>query len=251
MLKDGTFQLVREYEVDGDRVRYYSIDQHDWEEMPTALVDWDATKKAAAEDASRKKAIIGKVHAQEAARTSEPLDVDASIEIAKNVFLPAGEGVWSYDGDKVSKLAPVDADIKFSKSQMLKQVLIPIPIIPTRHTVSLKGTRAKFRMEPGEIEFYMRFADGHEPDVQLIQARIHGDKRDLENLDEMFKEQATSGLLEVKTLRWQIARGVYKFTVMQPLEPGEYALAEIVPGGGTSLYFWDFGIDGNKGSAKK
>ena len=55
----------------------------------------------------------------------------------------------------------------------------------------------------------------------------------------------------VKTLRWQIARGVYKFTVMQPLEPGEYALAEIVPGGGTSLYFWDFGIDGNKGSAKK
>lgn len=251
MLKDGTYQLVREYEVDGNRVRYYSIDQHDWEEMPAALVDWDATKKAAAEDASRKKAIIAKVHAEEAARTSEPLDVDASIEIAKSVFLPAGEGVWAFDGDKVSKLAPVDADIKFSKSQMLKQVLIPIPIVPTRHTVSLKGTRAKFRMDPGQIEFYMRYADGHEPEVQLIEARIHGDKRDLENLDEMFREQATSGLLEVKTLRWQIARGVYKFTVMQPLEPGEYALAEIVPGGGTSLYFWDFGIDGNKGGGKK
>ncbi len=251
MLKDGTFQLVREYEVDGDRVRYYSIDQHDWEEMPAALVDWDATKKAAAADSDRKKAIIAKVHAQEAARTSEPMDIDASIEIAKNVFLPAGEGVWSYDGDKISKLSPVDADIKFSKSQMLKQVLIPIPIVPTRHTVSLKGTRAKFRLDPGQIEFYMRFADGHEPEVQLIQARIHGDKRDLENLDEIFKTQETSGLLEVKTLRWQIARGVYKFTVMQPLEPGEYALAEIVPGGGTSLYFWDFGIDGKQGSAKK
>jgi hypothetical protein len=229
VLKDGTFQLVREYEVDGDRVRYYSIDQHDWEEMPAALIDWEATQKAAAEDARRKKAIIAKVHAEEAARTSEPLDVDASIEIAKNVFLPAGEGVWAFDGDKVSKLAPVDADIKFSKTQMLKQVLIPIPIVPTRHTVSLKGTRAKFRMDPGQIEFYMRYADGHEPEVQLIEARIHGDKRDLENLDEMFKEQASSGLREVKTLRWQIARGVYKFTVIEPSNRASTPLLRLCP----------------------
>ena len=46
MLKDGSFQLVREYEVDGDRVRYFSIDQRDWEEIPASLVDWDATKKS-------------------------------------------------------------------------------------------------------------------------------------------------------------------------------------------------------------
>src|SRR5580704_14049972 len=50
MLKDGTFQLVREYQLDGDRVRYYSIDQRDWQEIPAALVDWDATKKVEGED---------------------------------------------------------------------------------------------------------------------------------------------------------------------------------------------------------
>jgi hypothetical protein len=244
MLKDGTFQLVREYEVDGDRVRYYSIEQHQWEEMPGSLVDWDATKKADADEAARKAALIAKVHAQEAARGADAIDVDASIEISKGVFLPEGEGVFLYDGDKISKVPPVDADIKFSKAQMLKQVLVPVPIVPSRHTVSLNGTRAKMRVQPGQIELYMRTADGHDPDVQLIQARVHNGKRDLENLDELFHQTAATGVTELPIQRWEIARGVYRYTVMQSIAPGEYALAEIVPGGGTSLYFWDFGVEG-------
>src|ERR1700691_2345296 len=34
ILRDGSFQLVREYNVEGDRVRYYSIEQSQWEEIP-------------------------------------------------------------------------------------------------------------------------------------------------------------------------------------------------------------------------
>src|SRR5690348_18002990 len=52
VLKDGSFQLVREYEVNGDRIRYYSLDTHEWEEMPASLVDWDATKKRSEEHTS-------------------------------------------------------------------------------------------------------------------------------------------------------------------------------------------------------
>jgi hypothetical protein len=244
MLKDGTFQLVREYEVDGDRVRYYSVEQHQWEEMPESLVDWGATKKAETDDAKRKAATIAKVHAQEAQRGGDIMDVDASIEIAKGVFLPDGEGVFLYDGDKIVKIPPVDPDIKFSKSQMLKQVLVPVPIIPSRHTISLNGERAKLRVDPGQLEIYYRTADGHDPQVQLIQAKVKGGKRDLENLDELFNQTAATGVVELPIQQWEIARGVYRYTITQNVAPGEYAFAEIVPNGGNSLYFWDFGVNG-------
>jgi hypothetical protein len=245
MLKDGSFQLVREYEVDGDRVRYFSIDQRDWEEIPASLVDWDATKKSAADEAARKAALIAKVHAAEVGRHADAMDVDASIEIAPKVFLPPGDGLFEFDGKTIYPLTQAEADMKFSKTQMLKQVLIPVPIIPTRHTISLRGTRARFRLKSTQTEFYMRTADGREPQLDLIRARVKGDKRDLENLDELFKEQAATGKISIPIQRWEIAHGVYRFTLGASLEPGEYAMAEVVQGGATSLYFWDFGVDGN------
>jgi len=231
--------------VDGDRVRYFSIDQRDWEEIPASLVDWDATKKIATDEQARKAALIAKVHAAEVARRADAMDIDASIEIAPKVFLPSGDGLFEFDGKAIYPLTQAEADMKFSKTQMLKQVLIPVPVVPTRHTISLRGTRAKFRLKSAQTEFYMRTADGREPQLDLIRAKVHGDKRDLENLDELFKEQAATGKISIPIQRWEIAHGVYRFTLGAALEPGEYAMAEVVQGGATSLYFWDFGVDAN------
>src|SRR4051812_29515562 len=54
-LKDGTYQLVREYKVAGDRVRYYTVERGDWEEVPLELVDLKRTEaEVAARDEARK-----------------------------------------------------------------------------------------------------------------------------------------------------------------------------------------------------
>jgi hypothetical protein len=47
--------------------------------------------------------------------------------------------------------------------------------------------------------------------------------------------------------RWEVAPTVFRFTVSEPLPPGEYALAEILPDG-MNLFVWDFGVDAATGS---
>ena len=76
MLTDGTFQVVREYQREGDRVRYYSLERSAWGvEMPASLVDWEATEKSEAdqEDAAGK-ALVQKDRRTPIGRRARPTD---------------------------------------------------------------------------------------------------------------------------------------------------------------------------------
>jgi hypothetical protein len=245
MLTDGTFQLVREYTIEGDRVRYYSLDRSQWEQIPAAMVDWDATKKVEADEAKTDAALLAKVHKQEAARLAVPLDIDASLEVAPGIFLPPGDLLYVYDGKTVVPLPQAETDSKLSKGHFIEQVMVPIPLIPTRHSISIAGAHAKLRLTDGRPEFYIRVPNGTQPELVLIRAKAHGDSRHVENLDQIFGQESEKRDA-VPMQSWDIALGVYRFTLGQELTSGEYAIAEMVKDGGDSLYVWDFGVDRNE-----
>jgi hypothetical protein len=261
MLKDGNFQLVRSYQRKGDRVRYFSVERGDWEEIPAALVDWDATKKAEADAEKADAALVSKVHTQEEATKIETvLDVDASLQVAPGVFLPPGEGMFAVEGKFVTPIPQVGSEIKSDRANTIKRILTPIPVVAAKQNVDIPGPRAKLRFKPDGLEFYLRElpADSEDgsslertrrqslsgPDVELIRATVKGNKRVLESIRSLFGHQVGQERNTISIQQWEVARTVYRFTLSQPLPPGEYALAEILPDG-MNLFVWDFGVDGN------
>ena len=267
VLKDGNFQLVREYERKGERVRYFSLERGDWEEIPAAMVDWDATTKAQADSEKASEALLGKIHAQEEATKIETvLDVDASLQVAPGVFLPPGEGMFAIEGKSVTPIAQVGSQVKTDKKTFLKQVLSPIPIVPGKRNVEIPGAKAKTRITSSGPEFYLREAPPDPertssvyrssrpgesgPEVELVRATVKGNKRQLESIRSMFGQDIGTERKSIAIQRWEIAATVYRFTLGEPLPPGEYALAEILPDG-MNLFVWDFGVDGTQVSPAK
>jgi hypothetical protein len=267
MLKNGDFQLVRSYERKGDRVRYFSMERGDWEEIPAALVDWDATAKAAADTEKADAALVSKIHAQEEATKIETtLDVDASLQVAPGVFLPPGEGMFAIEGKSVTPIPQVGSEIKNDKKNQLKRILSPLPIIPSKQNIEIPGTKAKLRVTTAVPEFYLREAPpdpdnvsslertsrqgASGPDVELIRATVKGNKRLLVAIRSLFGQEVGQERNTISIQQWEVARTVFRYTLSQPLPPGEYALAEILPDG-MNLYVWDFGVDGTPAGAAK
>ena len=266
ILKDGTFQLVRSYEKTGDRVRYFSAERGEWEELPASLVDWEATAKAEAEAKQQAKEMVDALHRREAENAPVPADVDASLEVLPGLFLPDGEGLYVMEGRSVRPLGQVDTRTKLSKGRTLAQVFVPIHVIPAEHRVEIPGARAKVRLTTTEPEFYLREAPPDPdraspvrkssrpgesgPDLELIQAKVSGGNRQLEWIesDPLGENYAKQNSVSIQ--RWEIAPNVFRFTLSEPLKPGEYALAELLPEG-MNLYVWDFGVDPGTPQAEK
>ncbi len=262
ILKDGSYQLIREYNRNGDRVRYFSLERGDWEEIPASMIDWAATQKAEAATASQNSAELKKLHQQEeASKVDMALDVDASLQTGSGVFLPSGDGMFAVEGKKATLLEQASMEAHRDKKQFLKQVISPIPIVPSKTNLEIPGSRATARLDPAHLEFYLRepppdpdrvspirksSRPGESgPEVELIRVAVKGNKRVVDSIRSLFGEKIDENRSTILMQRWQVSENVFRFTLGEALQPGEYVLAEILPDG-MNLYVWDFGVDGTK-----
>jgi hypothetical protein len=266
MLMDGSYQVVREYQRNGDRVRYFSLERGDWEEMPASMVDWDATAKASADAAKTSEALLLKVHKQEEAKRMDNVtDVDASLLVAPGLFLPQGEGMFVLEGKSIQLLTQADSQIKTDKKREIERVLSPVQIVPGRKHMEIPGAHATLRLRTSGPEFYLREVpsdpehdskvrkstrpgdDG--PEVVLLRAKPTRNGRQFETISSLFGEEMSRDVNALSIQRWEVAPRVYRFTMAEPLPPGEYVLTELLPDG-LNMYVWDFGV-GEPGAAKK
>jgi hypothetical protein len=265
VLKDGTFQVVREYQKNGDRVRYFSMERGDWEEVPSSLVDWDATAKAASEAQKSSAAEVEKIHKQEEAKRMDNVtDIDASLQVGGGVFLPEGEGMFVLEGKSVRVLDQAGTRTKSSLLRTAGQVMVPI--VPGKKTIILPGAHATVRLRNITPEFFLReppfdpevpsqiqrsSRPGESgPEVELIRVKVGRNSREIESIGTLFGEEMSVNKNSISIQQWEVAKNVYRFTLSEQLTPGEYVLAEMLPDG-LNLFVWDFGVDAAVPAAKK
>jgi hypothetical protein len=179
------------------------------------------------------------------------------------VFLPDGEGMFAFEGKTVKRIEQAGSQVRADRKTVLKQVLSPIPIVPSKHTIELPGAKAPFRLTSTHPEFYLRETatdPEHDstllrtrrqgesgPEVALVRATVKGNKRILESIRSLFGEELSQDRDEIAIQRWEVAPDIYRFTLNSQLPPGEYALAEVLPDG-MNMYVWDFGVDAAPGT---
>jgi hypothetical protein len=242
ILTNGTFQVVREYSIVGDRVRYWSLERSQWEEIPSAMVDWDATHKAEKEQAKEEAELKAKIRTSELAERTRDIDVDRSLEIKPGLFLPDGVGFYLVEGKLIFPMKQSLASSKLSTGREITRILTSMPIIPSKQSLEVPGAHSAIRVTTADPEFFMRPADDRDPRMQLLKAQVKGDHRVLETVNIHQSGERVHYSKELDFQTWTPARGVFRYTFDQPLKPGEYAFVEITQDG-INGYVWDFGVD--------
>ncbi|MDR3792495.1 MAG: hypothetical protein P4L03_03850 [Terracidiphilus sp.] len=181
ILKDGSFQLVREYQVVGERVRYVSLERGgDWEELPAALVDWDATRKWERDHAGAGSA-GGEEELSPAMKEARAIDKEESDErndekarmpeVAKGLELPDEDGVFvldTYRGTpELVELEPVDLNMN---QKTKRGVNMLNPLAGQKASLELDGAHAKVHLHVNDPAIYLSLDVGDEKEPVLTNA---------------------------------------------------------------------------------
>ncbi len=247
ILTDGSYQMATEWKQAGDRVRYFSAERGEWEEVPAALVDWKATGEWNAERAKSAAEEMKQVTAEEvAARKEEQLNTPL---VAPELRLPAAGGVFLLDepGGKpvLQKVEGNKVEVNGNEGKTLLKRAI-IPIASQVETIELKGASAKIRVHSMAPSIFLV--------VENDQGTIAGDnfkivrlerKRNLRVVakntvamsgEQSLKERFLHSRAEKFSGEW------WRLIPLEDLAPGEYAIVSTLEG--QDAVVWDFGVEG-------
>ena len=231
-LTDGTFQLVREYEVKSDRVRYYSVERSDWEEIPLDMVD---LKKTQAEVTDRQTAIAKeeKIVAEESA---------AERAVAKEATrIPQDPGVYWIDGKETKVLKLGEVTVHTNKGRSILQKVSPVPMFAGLATLEMAGAHSTNIFTDPQQEFYIQLSDPQGFGIAKLTPK--GAVRIVENLTyhPIDKEEVYEERTMMPILHRQLGDDLYKIWARDPLEPGEYAVVQYTEGK-VNIQVYDFAI---------
>jgi hypothetical protein len=282
ILKDGSYQVVRRYEIVGGRVRYISVERGgDWEELPVELVDWEATRKwerdhaagqtdEAVSPAMKEAAELDKEEADERAdeQARRP-------EVAKGLQLPDEDSVFAldrYEGNpELVELLPVDLALNAKNRHGISTLN---PLAGAKSSLELEGQHAKVHLHVSAPAIYLSLGVTDNAEQVLTHALTvdTSNAKDVANRKHGAHSPA-SGFAIVRADERQAVRIVgaihvsprgtvtqdenvisatvevlngkhwLKITPNQPLVPGEYALVEIISSSDINQTVWDFRVD--------
>jgi hypothetical protein len=272
ILKDGSYQLVTKYEVKGDRVRYMSAERDEWEELPSSIVDWPATDKferdrtagAAAPEAVQLDKELE--HQQEVAEAQLP-------QVAPGLRLPENSGVFLFDSfqgePQIVELQQTAGDVaRNSKGNIFRGAITPITGL--KQTIELDGAHAAVQSHVDVPSLYINVdpipglpdqpaapkesagakapQQPEQPGVptdrfRIVRTDVKNGKRILGDVKRAVTGKISQEQHYAKTTVTHISGGWVKVTPTEPLQPGEYALVEVMGAEGMNLYVWDFGVN--------
>jgi hypothetical protein len=280
ILKDGSYQLVREYQVVGDRVRYRSIERSgDWEELPANLVDWDATRKWELNHGSEEE------NASPAMKEAEDIDKEEIAErlqeqqrrpeVVKGLELPDEDGVFALDTfhgmSELVELVPSELSMN---TKTKKGVSVINPLASANASLELPGQKAKVHLHVNDPALYLSLNSQDDAEKVLSHAltvptggakeqasRKHGAHSTTSGFAlirvDQRKEVRIVGAIHVSPTgtisqnedvvptKVEVLPGKHwlKLSPQQPLTIGEYALVEIISPSEINQWVWDFRID--------
>lgn len=272
ILKDGSYQLVTKYEIKGNRVRYMSAERDEWEELPSSLVDWPATEKferdrtAGAPVPEAVQLDKELEHQQEVAEAQLP-------QVAPGLRLPESSGVFLFDSfqgePQIVELQQTAGDVNQNRKGSIFRGAIT-PITGLKQTIELDGAHAAIQSHVDVPSLYINVdpipgqpdqpAATQEPAAaataqrpqqpgvptdrfRIVRTEVKNGKRILGDVKRAVTGKISQEQHYAKTTITHVSGGWLKVTPTEPLQPGEYALVEVMGAEGMNLYVWDFGVN--------